>query len=133
MFMLGLVATVILGTGIALGQTGSLAENSDTRSLLIDKLQKVYLNLSPDDSSRQAISLRLADLYAERARLDAMKDLNSGCTACVAGKLDREKALRLYRQGVEKASESEKYKIWIQIGHLNEISGFESDALKAYE
>ncbi|MEK6773929.1 MAG: tetratricopeptide repeat protein [Bdellovibrionota bacterium] len=131
--MLGLVATVILGTGIALGQTGSLAENSDTRSLLIDKLQKVYLNLSPDDSSRQAISLRLADLYAERARLDAMKDLNSGCTACVAGKLDREKALRLYRQGVEKASESEKYKIWIQIGHLNELSGFESDALKAYE
>ncbi len=133
MFILGLVATVILGTGIALGQTGSAAENVDTRSLLIDKLQKVYLNLSPDDSSRQAISLRLADLYAERARQDAMKDLNSGCTACVAGKLDREKALRLYSQGVEKASESEKYKIWIQIGHLHELLGSESDALKTYE
>lgn len=104
-----------------------------TRDMLIDKLTRVYLNLAPEDASKVPITMRLADLHAERARVDAMKELANGCTSCVAGKADRLKALRYYQEALPKMSESALGKVLTQVGHLYELTGNEKEAVATYE
>lgn len=103
-----------------------------TRSLLIDKLTQVYLNLAPADPSRAAITLRLADLHSERARMEAMKELSEGCTSCSAGMSDRVKALAYYHEILPKLKENEIGKVLAQVGHLYEMNGREQDAIETY-
>lgn len=102
------------------------------RSLLIDKLENVYQHLAPKDSSKVAVTLRLADLYAERARTDAMKELDQGCTVCKAGETDRKKALRLYTEVLDRAPEAVQGKVMVQVGHLYQLTGDENKAVTFY-
>ncbi len=113
----------------------SLAQNLDetAQEKLIEKLTQVNLNLSPSDTSRAPITLRLADLHAERARRLSMKELNQGCTVCTAGSKDREKAIRLYNEVLPTLENEQKARVNTQIGHLHELSGQESKAMAIYE
>lgn len=119
----------ILYSGSVLAQAGT----ADSRDLLIDKLQKVQLNLAPNDPSKVAVTLRLADLYSERARKSMMSELEAGCVVCKAGEKDREKALALYLEVLDKANENQKGKVMIQVGHLNEMLGKEAQAIQFYQ
>jgi tetratricopeptide (TPR) repeat protein len=107
--------------------------DSKTRDLLIQKLTQVYFNLAAGDSAKTGVTLRLADLHAERARQDAVKELAEGCTTCNAGKADREKALSYYQEVLPGVPEYSVGKVLSQIGHLYEMTGKESDAISAYE
>ena len=133
-----LAAAAVFGLGLSLF-SGSFAHaqaggvDPKTRDMLIQKLTQVYLNLAPADSSKVPITLRLADLHAERARLDAMKDLESGCTVCEAGKADRKKALQYYQEVLPKVSPDSMGKVLAQVGHLYEMTGNEKDAVATYE
>jgi hypothetical protein len=117
-------------SGLAHAQSGV---DPKTRDLLIQKLTQVYMNLAPADAAKVGITLRLADLHAERARLDAMKDLEQGCTTCEAGKADRKKALSYYQEVLPKVPEAAIGKVMAQVGHLYEMTGNEKDAITAYE
>lgn len=124
-------ATVfVLGFGLL---EGARAADKETRDLLITKLSQVYSSLPPVDGSRTAITLRLADLHGERARAAAMDELQSGCTVCVAGKEDRQKALRYYQEVMPKLSEAQLVKVLPQVGHLFEMIGQEAKAIEIYE
>jgi len=114
----------------AQAQTGADESN---RNLLIDKLESVNQHLAMKDPSKVAVTLRLADLYAERARLDAMKELDQGCTVCKAGESDRKKALRLYTEVLDKAPESAQGKVMVQVGHLYQLTGDENKAVGFYQ
>ncbi|WP_413287515.1 tetratricopeptide repeat protein [Bdellovibrio sp. HCB337] len=110
------------------------AQSEDNnRSLLITKLENVYQHLAPKDSSKVAVTLRLADLYAERARNDSMNELNQGCTTCKAGEADRKKALRLYTEVLERAPEAVQGKVMVQVGHLYQLTGDEGKAVSFYQ
>ncbi len=125
---------IILALGWAsLSLAAGEAADDGTRDLLIQKLKGVHFNLSPEDPSKVAVALRLADLYSERARVSAMKELESGCTVCTAGEDDRKKALSLYLEVVGRAPEASRNKVLIQVGHLQEILGQDSEAKKSYE
>jgi tetratricopeptide (TPR) repeat protein len=108
-------------------------DDPQTRNLLIQKLSTVYLNLAPADSSKVAITLRLADLHAEKARVDSMTELQNGCTTCQAGKEDRLKALKYYREVMPNVPESSVGSVMAQVGHLYELTGNETDAIKLYQ
>lgn len=108
------------------------AQADPNRDLLIEKLEHVQLNLAPNDPSRTAVTLRLADLLAERARQSSMKELDSGCTKCVAGEADRKKAFSLYSEVVEKTNDGNKGKVLIQMGHLTQLAGDSEKALGIY-
>lgn len=103
-----------------------------TRDMLITKLTQVYLNLAPGDSSKVAITLRLADLHAERARIDAMTELQAGCTQCTAGVADRKKALQYYQEVLPKTPDSSIGKVLAQVGHLYEMTGDQKAAIATY-
>ncbi len=104
-----------------------------TREALIEKLTRVHRSLAPADPSRAAITLRLADLHAERARMSAFDELKGGCTKCVAGRDDRMKALELYREALPQTPRTNVGKVLTQVGHLNEMNGNEAEAMNAYE
>lgn len=104
----------------------------DASDLLISKLSSVQATLPQNDPSSVAVTLRLADLLAERARLNSMDELNSGCTDCKAGAADRKKALQLYKEAVNRAPATTQAKVLIQMGHLSQLNGTETDALKYY-
>lgn len=126
-----ILATVLFGAFSDVS-SAQLADKS-TRDLLIQKLTQVYATLAPADSARTALTLRLADLHAERARQDAMAELQNGCTVCNAGKEDRQKALRYYQEVLPKLNDQQMAKVLPQVGHLYQMTGQEKLAVETYE
>jgi hypothetical protein len=107
--------------------------DAKTRDLLINKLTQVYMTLAPADSARTPLTTRLADLHAERARQEAMAELQAGCTVCNAGIEDRKKALRYYQEVLPKLNDSQVAKVLPQVGHLYQMTGQEKFAIETYE
>lgn len=99
---------------------------SSTENALIEKFTHVYLRLAPTDTAKTGVTLRLADLHAERARKMSNLDL-------MAGEKDRNLALKYYREAVQGTPAENQARIWIQMGHLNELSSDSVAALKTYE
>ncbi len=122
-----LIAAILTIPLMVLAQSGS-----EPQDLLIDKLNRINLNLAANDSSKIPVTLRLADLLAERARLAALKDLEAGCTDCQAGLKDRKKALELYKTALPHAGPDQKGKVQIQMGHLNQLLNNEAEAKSLY-
>jgi hypothetical protein len=60
----------------------SKAQDPGTTDLLIGKFEKVYLNLPPEDESKIPVTLRLADLLAEKARHLSNEEAAKTCTEC---------------------------------------------------
>jgi len=121
-------------SGFIISVSGAFAQQDDgNRALLITKLENVYQHLAPKDPSKVAVTLRLADLYAERARLEAMNELNQGCSSCKAGEGDRKKALRLYTEVLDRAPQETQGKVMVQVGHLYQLAGDEAKALEFYQ
>lgn len=105
----------------------------DQSGLLMDKLSQVYQHLAPNDPSKVAVTLRLADLFAERARTEALKEITQGCAPCKAGDADRKKALQLYNEVLARAPEAVQGKVIVQVGHLYQLTGEEGKAIGVYE
>ena len=108
------------------------ADDGGGRDLLIQKLGLVQSSLPQNDPSSVAVTLRLADLLSERARVNSMEELNQGCTDCKSGTADRKRALQLYREAVARAPIALKSKVLIQMGHLSQMNGLENEAIKNY-
>jgi hypothetical protein len=126
---------LLIGLSILAAVSHVQAQSVDakTRDVLIQKLTQVYVNLAPSDTSKVSVTLRLADLLAERARIDAMNELASGCVTCTAGREDRLKALSYYREVLAQTPETSIGKVLTQMGHLYELVGNEKEAVATYE
>lgn len=126
-----IVAALVVMGGMST-RGNAVTEETNTQDLLIAKLEHVYKNLAPDDSSKTPVTLRLADLLAERARVASMTELDSGCTVCTAGEQDRSRALRLYLEAMPKTPVSSRGRVMLQVGHLYEMMGREKEAIESY-
>ncbi|MGZ3804175.1 MAG: tetratricopeptide repeat protein [Pseudobdellovibrionaceae bacterium] len=134
------IQTLVLSLGLSssfLFSSRAQAQiGNDNRSsmdnMLIDKLEQIYQHLAPKDSSKVPVTLRLADLYAERARTESMKEIDQGCTLCKVGEADRKKALRLYTEVMDRAPEAVQSKVLIQVGHLYQLTGENAKAISFY-
>lgn len=113
--------------------TAQAATSPSMDDQLIDKMNYVYLHLSPQDSSKLSVTLRLADLLSERARKVSRKELEEGCSPCVAGNKDRQKALALYKEALPKTDPATKLRVMVQVGHLHDLLGQDDQATQAYQ
>jgi len=95
-------------------------------------LTQVQLTLSAQDKTKLPLTLRLADLHAERGRYLANHELESGCSPCTAGVQDRKKALSLYKEVLPQLSADQLGKVLPQMGHLYQMLGEEAQAIEAY-
>lgn len=111
---------------------GAVAQSS-MDDQLIEKMNYVYLNLANNDASKLSVTLRLADLLSERARKESRKELEAGCSPCVAGVKDRQKALSLYKEALPKTDPTTRLRVMVQVGHLHDLLGQDEQAVQAYQ
>lgn len=112
----------------------ALAEKLDlsNHNSLIQKLESV-MNLDSKDSMVQHSSLahRLADLYAERARLLSMEKEGQGDKIYHVQILsDRRRAIAISKQIVESLDKAEKGPVLLQMAHLYGLNGENEESLK---
>lgn len=127
MKLLRTVSLIFATVGVlsALSLVSFAREQESMNDTLINKFTAVYVKIPNNDPARVGLGLRLADLHSERAKEKSQNDL-------AAGKADREKALRYYRDSVEKAEATARPNVYIQMGHLYELGNDTAKANQAY-
>ncbi len=106
--------------------------DAQTRTQLINKFSKVYDQLSDEEPAKVNVTLRLADLLAEQGRYLANEELGRGCEVCDAGVDERQRALKFYEEAAGQLKSNKKASVLIQMGHLKEMLGQESQATSNY-
>lgn len=117
-----LLAFAVVGS-VVRAQDGASGES--TQNALIEKFTLVYLRLAPTDTAKVGVTLRLADLHAERARKASAEDLTKGDK-------DRSLALKYYAEAIKGTAPESQARIYIQMGHLHELNADAAEALKSY-
>ena len=101
-----------------------------THSLLIEKLENAQKGMSNQSKEWQSVTLRLADLYADRARLQFITKNEKKCDSCPDGKKDRELAVSSYRKVLPFLPNDQKGETLLKISHLLQVLGKEGQALE---
>lgn len=120
----------------ALQGPAALAQKMDaeTHSIVIEKMEKVLSDGREDETLRlYPIRARLADLYAERARLRAMDEAEKNCQDCTGALDDRKRALALYENVVAQAPKEQRGPVLIQMAHIYELTGQSAKSMKVYQ
>ncbi|MBL7543336.1 MAG: hypothetical protein JNL11_05940 [Bdellovibrionaceae bacterium] len=128
---LKLIAAMVLSAQLLVA-----AEKLDlsTHDSLIQKLESILSIQNSDTMFKQSqIALRLADLYAERARLLSLEDQGKG-DILFKDKIaaDRAKAIKIYSQILPSLKSAEKGRVLLQSAHLHILMKQEDEAIKIY-
>lgn len=126
------VPVLMIVLGLSFGVSANPELENQTRSALISKLTQVQLTLSAQDKTKLPLTLRLADLHAERGRYLSNQELAQGCAPCTGGVQDRKKALSLYKEVLSQLSVEQLGKVLPQMGHLYQMLGEENQAIETY-
>jgi hypothetical protein len=102
----------------------------DVRIALIEKFTSVYKNLDPQDTTRAVVSLRLADLWSEKARLESTENPANGIKS-------RDFSILYYKEALKyenlKEVSASIGRIYIQLGHMYELNSFSDLAQESYK
>lgn len=95
------------------------ATNMDltTYDQVIERLE-VNLKHITDSETKKNAYIRLADLYADKARLVQMQEVEKSCDNCLKSKDHREKAIGFYQAAFKGADKAQLPRILLQIAHL---------------
>ncbi len=96
--------------------------NVNTHSIVINKLEGALSGLPAKTTEHRSIAVRLADLYADRARLLLL--------AKQEPKKDRQRAIVLYAQVVDQLDTAAQGPVLLQLAHLQNQNGEISKAIK---
>lgn len=100
------------------------ASDDSTESMAIEKLEAVLPKIADKPGTRRALTLRLADLYSERARVRALGADTPSCVNCSENaKQDRLKALDYYARVFKGADKEQKARVLMQTAHLYRLTG----------
>lgn len=126
-----MIAAIVVS---AVGGVVSAAEkmSAEIHDVVIGKLEQA-LQRGGKAVSLKPVRARLADLYADRARLRAMDEAERNCTKCTGARSDREKALNLYKIVLKEAANEDRGSILLQMAHLNELNGDFKAAERYYD
>ncbi len=114
--------------------THAVKMDESTHDEVIRRLELGVESMEKSDSERPGILVRLADLYADRARLKAMNELSGHCTDnCKASRGDRRHAIELYQEALPKIEKAGQGKIVLQIAHLYSLNEESSKSLQLYK
>jgi hypothetical protein len=103
-----------------------------THDLVINRLEETLPTVKGQDSEPRVL-IRLADLYADRARLIAIKNEQTKCTTdCESEAKDRKKAIAAYQKAFASANLDQKSHILLQSAHLHLLTGDIDQAKKVY-
>ncbi|MGE3974575.1 MAG: hypothetical protein AB7F59_08630 [Bdellovibrionales bacterium] len=115
------------------------AEKMDgsTHNFLVEKLERAIEATEKNDETLVPLMKRLADLYAERARIKEMDEIGKEeaqrCPVCPASLDDRKKSIKIYNQLLVRKDIEDKGDILIQLAHIHLLLGQQKEALKVFE
>ena len=96
--------------------------DSSTHDLMISKLESVLTSMPKHGKEFKNITLRIADLYADRARLKLLEQKD--------GSADRKSALRNYKLVVSQLNAIDQGAVVLQMAHLQNLLDQTNDAEK---
>jgi tetratricopeptide (TPR) repeat protein len=104
-----------------------------THDQIISKLEMGIETMEKNEPERPGILLRLADLYADRARLKAMNEMDQNCGKCTGSLDDRKKAISLYNEALPNIDKEKQGPAVLQIAHLYNLNDQPAKALNLYD
>ncbi len=106
------------------------AESMDleTHDMLIQKLEA-----GKSQGPQTTLSLRLADLYSDRARLRFVKENEKSCNSCLGSLDDRKKALTLYNSIFETLDPDQKERAFVQISQSYNLLKRKNQAVRFHK
>jgi len=122
MIVLAALTSAMVGGGPNLAR----AEKMDAaiHTVVIEKLEQTLKETRESENlSLRPTRARLADLYAERARLRAMNEAETNCNECTGALEDRKKALALYDVVLREADRANRGPLMLQMAQMRELNG----------
>jgi tetratricopeptide (TPR) repeat protein len=124
-------AWVILILFAPLAQAVKMDES--THDEVIKRLEMGIESMEKSDSELPGIQVRLADLYADRARLKAMNEMTGNCSDCKASAGDRARAITLYNSALPRIGKDQQGKVVLQIAHLQNLNDQSGKSIALYK
>lgn len=113
--------------------THAVKMDESTHDEVIRRLEIGVESMETSDPERAGILARLADLYADRARLKAMNELSGQCIDnCKASRTDRRHAIELYEEALPKIEKTSQGKVVLQIANLYNLLDESTKATRLY-
>lgn len=103
-----------------------------THDQVIKRLEMGIDAMDKSEPERNGVLRRLADLYADRARLKAINEMDAGNGTGKASKEDRARAIALYNEALPGAGKENQGRIVIQLAHLYTLNDQSSKATQLY-
>jgi len=122
---------LILAVVLSAQPAAAVKMDETTHDQVIQRLEMGIESLEKGEGARTGVLIRLADLYADRARLKAINEMQAGCLEkCPASKADREVSIKLYNEALPHVEKAQQGRTILQIAHLyalNDQSGKSTD------
>lgn len=113
---------LVLLLALNLPMASAVRMDETTHDQVINRLEMGIESLDSADPARTGVLVRLADLYADRARLKAMNEMQAGCTEkCPGSRADRQRSIKLYNEALPKVERSQQGRTLLQIAHLHAL------------
>lgn len=123
---------LILSALLVASSAHALKMDETTHDEIIGRLEIGIESMEKTEPERAGILLRLADLYADRARLKGMNEIEQNCQNCRGAKNDRKKAIALYTEALPRAEKAKQGRIVLQVAHLNALNQDQAKATGLY-
>lgn len=104
----------------------------ETHDELIGRLEDALATMAKSANERPAVIYRLAGLYADRARLKGMREVEKNCSNCLQSKKDRLTAINYFEQSLKHQPKSKQGDILIQLAHLESLNSNDRKALRIF-
>lgn len=107
--------------------------NSETQDLVIERMERLILNLEKNDPTWLPSQQRLADLLSERARTRFMQEVEANCQSCKGSEKDRAQAILIYETILKNRALNDSSSILFQLAHLYDMAGQPERAIELFE
>ncbi len=104
----------------------------ETTNDVVVRMEKVLASLEKDSDSYLPMQLRLADLYADRARLYEVKDATADAATLKKAEGDRKKAIAIYEKALPQLKGDDQSRVLAQTAHLYQLTGNKAKAQELY-
>ena len=131
MMNLGKVISILIVLACAMSLHAETLDLETTNDVVV-RIEKVLASLEKDSDSYLPMQLRLADLYADRARLYEVKDAKVKAETLKKAEGDRKKAIAIYEKALPQLEGDEQSRVLAQTAHLYQLIGNKTKAQTLY-
>lgn len=120
-------------TAIPVSTAHAVTMDFETHDELIRRLEDTHSSMSKNAKEMNPVIFRLAGLYADRARLKNLSEVEKNCNNCLKSKEDRSLAIAYFQQSLSSHDKEKQGEILVQIAHLSNLNNKNETADKIFK